>query len=296
MNRIAIRCPAKINLTLDILGKRPDGYHLMEMVMQSVSLCDTLTLEVLSGREGIAFETDTDFSAGGENLAVRAGALFLERSGLSRSGLRMILKKRIPAAAGLGGGSADAAGVLYGLNRLFSRNYSLSALCEMGLEIGADVPFCLTGSTALVEGIGEKITPLAPMPDCFLVIAKPAVSSSTAAAFRRFDGAAVHSRPDTRGMIAALKKGELSAVSLQAFNVFEEVLALPGVLELRETMLSFGALAARMSGSGSSVFGIFEEETAAQNCRDAVRVAGLEAFLCKPLTSGPYRSLEKFSE
>ena len=264
--------PAKLNLTLDVLGRRPDGYHDMKMVMQSVTLRDELTLTTGPG-EGIELTTDLSFlPVNGDNLAVAAAKALQAATGADWGRLSIHIAKRVPVCAGMAGGSSDAAAVLRGLNELAGLGMSRAQLAKIGEQVGSDVPYCVWGSTALAEGRGEILSPLPPLPDCWIVIAKPKFAVSTPQLFRQLDGKKVRCRPDTQGMIAALEAGDLGGVARRVFNIFEAVLPdsrREQVDALKSCLIHEGALGAGMSGTGPTVFGIFDCEKTAR--------AGLEA-------------------
>lgn len=274
---ITLKANAKINLTLDILGKRLDGYHEIETVMQSVSLSDTVTLEK---SERISLSCSAPQLSGRENLAFRAAELFFETAGLN-CGAEIKIEKCIPLAAGLAGGSADAAAVLVGLNVLFNTNFCREQICEMGRKLGADVPFCTVGGTMIARGIGEKLSAVPPMPDCGIVIAKTGKKPSTGELYAQFDGISPKKHPDSGKMLSALKSKSLKDVSSNLCNVFEEVSA--QCLGLKEKMIENGAIGAALSGSGPSVFGIFESESGALNCAENLNA---KTFVCKPVQKG----------
>ena len=259
---------AKLNLTLDILGKRPDGYHELRMVMQTVSLCDDVTVTLTDGTGVACRVAGAELPCDERNLAVKAANAFCEALGY-HGGIDITLTKRIPSGAGLGGGSADAAAVLRALNRWRDYPLSVYALCELGAQIGSDVPFCVLCGTALAEGRGERLTKLPDTPEMFTVICKPDVCFSTPALYAKLDDVALAKRPDTRAMRAALEKGDLEAIGAGLCNVFEQV-AIPDHLELnyiKSIMMSYGAYGAQMTGSGSAVYGLFDSfEYAAVAC------------------------------
>ena len=259
---------AKLNLSLDVLGARPDGFHDLRMVMQSVDLHDDVTV-TLDDTGTCRAETNRSYlPCGADNVAVRAAQVFLARAGLT-CGVHIRLHKRIPVCAGLGGGSSDAAAVLRALNRWKDYPLSVYALCELGAQIGSDVPFCVLCGTALAEGRGERLTKLPDAPEMFTVICKPDVCFSTPALYAKLDDVALAKRPDTRAMRAALEKGDLEAIGAGLCNVFEQV-AIPDHLELnyiKSIMMSYGAYGAQMTGSGSAVYGLFDSfEYAAVAC------------------------------
>lgn len=280
MKEITLRACAKINLSLDIKGVREDGYHLMEMVMQSINLADVLTLKKTPQEISLVLEQEgalADAVPQGEgNTAVRAARLFFERTGLS-GGCQIKLEKHIPSQAGLGGGSADAAAVLKGLNELYGTDLPQETLMEMGLAIGADVPFCLVGGTALVTGIGEKVTPIAPWKKGRIVILKPPFGISTAAAFKRYDEQGVKRHPDTAALIRAIEREDLAAMGAAMWNVMAE--GLPEIEALRQQLLASGAAGALMTGSGSAVYGIFSAGAAGLGLASKLAPC---SFLCAP--------------
>ena len=279
---LVLQAPAKLNLTLDVLGKRPDGYHDLRMVMQSVSLADTVTLRRTEA-PGIRVASNLNYLPNNENnLAVRAANVFFRRAGIESPGLEIALQKRIPVCAGTAGGSSDAAAVLRGLNRLYQTDYAPAELAALGEQVGSDVPYCVIGGTALAEGRGERITPLPPLPDCTLVLCKPGFSVSTPELFRAVDGVRIRCRPDTAGMIAALKQGNLREISMRMYNVFEDVL--PNgrrdmIQSIRDTMLDGGALGACMSGTGPTVFGLFTDRDCAERTAAELKNSFRDTFV-----------------
>ncbi|MFR6379097.1 MAG: 4-(cytidine 5'-diphospho)-2-C-methyl-D-erythritol kinase [Evtepia sp.] len=224
---LTLPAPAKINLTLDILGARPDGYHEMEMVMQSVSLCDTIRLD-LGFAGGVRASSGLQFLPNDkDNLAVAAALAFRKATGQTWRDLLITIEKRIPVCAGTAGGSSDAAAVLRGLNELTDAGLSPQALAKIGEEVGSDVPYCVLGTTALAGGRGEALAPLSPLPPCWIVLCKPRFSISTPALFRAWDKGKRRLRPDTKGILLALEAGDLVEVARRMFNVFEGVLPPP---------------------------------------------------------------------
>ena len=280
---ITERAPAKLNLSLDVLGKLEGGYHALKMVMESVEFGDEVEITLTSGGE-ITLESDLNWlPRDGRNLACAAANVFRSALGDESMGVRLRIVKRIPVGAGMGGGSSDAAAVLRGLNRLCGRPFDGDGLRQLGLSIGSDVPYCIEGGSRLATGRGEELSPLPMPPACTVVIAKPSFSISTASLFSKIDGRSSRIHPDTAGLIAALEAGDLGGVSRRMFNVFEDVLprSCREVGELRSTLLSCGAQGAVMTGTGSAVFGVFEARTDAEKaaaelkklCRD-VAVTG----------------------
>ena len=277
---------AKLNLTLDILGRRPDGYHEMRMVMQSVSLCDHLQIQTCSGSGEIRVTTDKSYLPGGEkNLAGKAARLLLERLERRDLDVSIQIEKQIPVGAGLGGGSADAAAVLRGLNALLDCPLTLAELEELGAEAGSDVPFCVRGGTVLAGGRGEKMQTLAPLPPCGLVLCKPDFSVSTAELFALADTRGVTAHPDTGGMLDALRAGDLAGISHRLYNVFEEITqrGAEEIREIRGSLYDCGALGTVMSGTGPTVFGIFHSEAAAEAAAAGLRSRWRECFSAHPV-------------
>ena len=277
-----VRAYAKLNLSLDVLGKRPDGYHDMRMVMQTVGVTDTLRLETGTGQP-LRMESNLGFLPANEhNLAAAAALRLCEAAGVDHGGLSIRLDKTIPVCAGLAGGSADAAAVLRGLNGLLGLGLTGTRLEEIGALVGSDVPYCVRGGTALAEGRGEILTDLPALPSCLVVLCKPAFSVSTPELFRTLDGCRIRRRPDTAGLLTALEQGDLVGVARRMYNVFED--ALPprraqAIDAIKNLMIQHGALGASMSGTGSTVFGLFESRTGAESAFAALREQYPETFL-----------------
>lgn len=272
--------PAKINLTLDVTGRREDGYHLVETVMQTVGLYDTVSVS-LTKDSGIHFSCNrSELPTDDSNTVVRAARLFCEDIGVT-TGLTVLLHKHIPSQAGLAGGSADAAGVLAALNVLFGSPLSPDRLLFLASQIGADVPFCLQGGTALATGIGTELTALPTMPDCFVVLVKPEGGVSTPEAYRRLDDSPTLDHPDTQRMLAALREGNREVLFQSLGNVFERAMALPYTEAIRSVLESCGGVS-RMSGSGSAVFGLFTEEAMARTAMERLIKHYPETVLCTP--------------
>ena len=307
--KIVLSAPAKINLFLDITGRRPDGYHTITGVMQAVSLCDTVTVEVseptgmyvcslgahTTGAETITLTcSNPDLPTDSRNLAWRAAEKFFSATGRGCRQLTIHIEKNIPAAAGMAGGSTDAAAVLVALNQLFNYPLTTDALCEVGLTLGADVPFCIKGKAQITEGIGEALTPITPMPECELVVACGGEGVSTPAAYKaldtlygNFDPTAY--TPHAEGLTAlktALWHGDLTALCGSVFNLFESVVLpeRPVARQIKETLLAAGAVTALMSGSGPSVFGVFRKgDGGAQRAKEMLAARGIPAWVCEPV-------------
>lgn len=269
MKEIKERAYAKLNISLDVVGKREDGYHDMVMVMQTVSLCDELSIRLTDGGGQRAL-SDLRFIPGDErNLAVRAARRFLETVGEAGQGVEIAIKKRIPVGAGMAGGSADAAAVLRGMNRLYGGRLSAAALETLASQIGSDVAFCVAGGTALARGRGEQLSPLPSMPRCCFVICKPGFSISTPELFQKLDSVPMRHHPDTAGILESLNRGELGGICRRLYNVFEDIndRRMKTVGEIKSRLLDCGAAGAVMTGTGSAVFGIFEDEALAARAR-----------------------------
>ena len=277
---------AKINLGLDVLRKRPDGYHDVRMVMQMTGMYDQISLSPLK-KPGIRFTVNLPYVPANENnLAYRAAKLLMDEFGVT-DGLSIRLSKFIPVAAGLAGGSTDAAAVLKGVNKLFGLGLSEEELMKRGKTIGADVPYCIMGGTALAEGIGEILTPLPDMPMCSILLAKPAISVSTKEVYGALRADAIKKHPDIDGMLDALREGDLKGITERCSNVLEDVTAPqhPIIRAFEEEMKTGGALASIMSGSGPTVFGIFDNYDAAGACRNEMRrkYPSAKIFLTSPV-------------
>lgn len=286
---IRIKGYAKINLHLDVTGRMNGGYHRVETVMQTVSLHDEIELSV-AATDGFSVSCNVEgIPLDGRNLAVRAASLFCEATGISPR-MHIVIHKQIPMAAGMAGGSTDGAAVLLGMNRLYGNPLSIEELCALGGRLGADVPFCLLGGTSLAEGKGDALHSFPPMPDCHLVIACEGEGVSTPWAYglldslyENFEGARMPKGVEI--LKEAMQGGELSQIAHSLYNIFEEpVLAQrPVAAELREIFLRKGALGAMMSGSGPSVFGIFETEAGARGAMLALMERGYRPYLCHPV-------------
>lgn len=274
---------AKLNLSLDILGRRPDGYHDMRMVMQSIDLLDEVSV-AFREEPGLAVSTDLPYLPRGDgNIAAKAAARFFEETGLAMRGMSIDIRKHIPVCAGMAGGSSDGAAVLRILGRVCAPELSRARLEEIGELVGSDVPYCVRGGTVLAEGRGERLTDLPGLPSCFLVVCKPSCSISTPELFAQVRTKKLRCHPDTAGMIGALEAGDLEGVAHRLYNVFEDVLPrrYAQVFEIKSALLSLGAMAASMTGSGPTVFGIFRDEERAAAARKALERQFSAVFLCR---------------
>ena len=282
--RLTLSAPAKLNLFLDITGRRSDGYHLVSMVMQTVSVFDEVTVSLENSGAPIRIEcTDSRIPADESNTAYKAAALFMQSIGREPAGVSIRIKKSSPSQAGMAGGSADAAAVLKALNTLTGEPHSERELAAIAEEIGADVPFCVYGGTMTAEGIGTILTPLPDMPECLFVIVKPEVNVSTAEAYRRCDEAGYVSVRSPGPVTDGICGGDTEAIARGLYNKFEEVLSLPGIDEIKLGMLSHGARGAIMTGSGSAVFGIFTDADSAEKCREFFSSRYDECFVARPV-------------
>lgn len=284
MEKIIMTAPAKINLMLDVTGRRGDGYHTLDTVMQSISLCDTV--EIFSNGSGAVTVDCTDKSVpcgkyAEKNIAFKAAMAFYSCTGISDVGLHISIEKRIPSQAGLGGGSSDGAAVIAGMNMLYGTKLSDSQLCDIGAKVGADVPFCIIGGTKLCKGIGEVISPAPQLEDCFIVIGKGSGGISTAEAYKKIDCLSPSNEQNSLmydGTICSLKK--------TCGNIFETVTKTKDVSEIKKICAECGAAYSAMSGSGSAVFGLFLKHREAVNCSLSLKEQNFFAEICKPLTYG----------
>lgn len=259
--KCTLLAPAKLNLFLDITGRRSDGYHLVNMVMQSVSLYDEVTLITDEDGEEIKIEcSDRLVPCDETNTAYKAVKLFFEHAGIAPVGITVRIKKNIPSQAGMAGGSTDAAAVLIGLNELFRTGLSKHELAEIGEKIGADVPFCVYGGTMTAEGIGTILTPLPDMPDCSFAVVKPDINISTAEAYRKSDEVGYDFLKNPDRVVNGICSGDIGEIAKGLYNKFEAVVNIPEIKEIKSAMIRAGALGACLTGSGSAIFGIFEKD------------------------------------
>ncbi len=280
-----ILAPAKINLSLDIVGRRPDGYHDLDMVMQSVSLYDAVSVEKVPTGSVKLTCSEKDVPCGDGNTVLRAAKVFFETTGVQReTGLLFRIEKHIPRQAGLGGGSADAAAALRLLDQMYRTALDEDRLEEIGLSVGADVPFCVAGGTARVQGIGEIVRQVSPMAMCDIVVCRPDIGIATREAYATFDSkqdtaAEMHTGP----VLCALEKKNLRVLGSALGNAFEDAGAFPEISEIKTEMMRCGAAGACMTGSGSAVFGLFENTEQAESCRKNLLKRYSAVFLCRPV-------------
>lgn len=273
---VTLKALAKINLGLDVLGRRDNGYHDVRMVMQTIYLYDNVTIRKTE-EDGIRLKTNLFYLPNNEdNIAYKAAKLLIDEFQISE-GVEIALEKHIPVAAGLAGGSSNAAAVLVGMNRLFSLGLTQEELMKRGVLLGADVPYCVMRGTVLAEGIGEILTPLPPLPKCYVLIAKPGISVSTKDVYESLDSKEITKHPDIDGILMGLKEQNLSKIVSSMGNVLEEVTAnmYPVIEDIKKAMKEAGAMNAMMSGSGPTVFGIFGNRVAAKEAQRKIRALHL---------------------
>ena len=272
MDTIYEKAYAKLNISLDVSKPREDGYHDMVMVMQTVTLCDDITIRLLESGPVTASSNLRYIPGDDRNLAVKAAKLYLKKTGREQLGAKIHIQKRIPVGAGMAGGSSDAAAVLRGLNTAFGNELSRNDLMILAGDTGSDVAFCLLGGTALAEGRGEILTPLRPFPDCFFVICKPEYSVSTPELFQALDKMKIRVHPDTQGLLEAVKTSDLKQICRRMYNVFEDVpdRRMKTIAEIKRKLMNAGAQGAVMTGTGSAVFGVFRDENKAERTAEGL--------------------------
>ena len=281
---VTVLAPAKLNLSLDVVGTLPNGYHDLDMVMQTIDLYEKIILK--TSRDLRLSLPGSFVPANDKNTAVKAALAFFDYTGLL-AGVDINVYKRVPVRAGMAGGSADAAGVMVGLNELYGAKLSMSELCAIGAGIGADVPFALLGGTCRVRGVGDLMKALPPCPDCRFVVVMPSVGVSTPEAFARYDtmGSPVH--PDCEAQEQAIRKNDLAAVCAAAGNALEHCSGAVETPAICEILRANGAITAQMTGSGAAVFGIFADESQARAAAAVLRKGYKQVYVCRPTTGGP---------
>lgn len=283
MGQIFIKARGKINLTLDVLGKRLDGYHDLKMIMQTVDLCDDVLIEDIKG--GIEVNCENSLVPNGEmNIAFKAAQRLLDYKKID-AGVRINIAKRIPVAAGMAGGSSDAAAVLHGINRLFGLGVTTDELKKIGKEIGADVPYCIQGGTMLAEGIGEILTPLTPFKNVDIVLIKPKIEVSTAWVFKNLNINEIIHRPNTQNVLDAIEENDLYKVARNLDNVLERVTIkhYPVIQDIKQKLIENGAVGSLMSGSGPTVYGIFDSCEKARGAIDIFSKNNFDCYLTKTI-------------
>lgn len=265
MEEISLKALAKINLGLDVVRRREDGYHEVRMIMQTINMYDKLELRK-TAEDSITVETNVNFLPTNENNLVYKAADLLKKEFGIKQGIHIKLSKFIPVAAGMAGGSSDAAAVLYGMNKIFELGLTKKQLMERGVKLGADIPYCIMRGTALAEGIGEVLTPLKPVPQCHVLIAKPGISVSTKFVYENLHANELEHHPDIDGMMASIEENDLYGLASKMENVLETVTIkeYPVIEEIKDSMKSNGAINAMMSGSGPTVFGLFDDKDSAK--------------------------------
>lgn len=280
---VTVLAPAKLNLSLDVVGTLPGGYHDLDMVMQAITLHETLVLRrsrYLNVRMPGSFVPVNE-----KNTAVKAALAFFHYTGLL-AGVDITIHKQVPVRAGMAGGSADAAGVLVGMNELYGARLSMSELCALGASIGADVPFALMGGTCRVKGVGDLLKPLPPCPECFFVVVMPSVGISTPEAFQRYDRMGSPLHPDCDRQEAAIRAGDLPGLCAAAGNALEHCSGATETPAIRALLDEYGALTSLMTGSGAAVFGVFDAEDKAQAAAEALRTRYKQVYLARPDRGG----------
>lgn len=278
-----VKAYAKVNISLDVVGKREDGYHLLEMIMQNIELYDCLDLEKI--KKGIKIECNKPYVPKDDrNLAYKAAKLFMDTYNI-KEGINIKINKNIPVSAGLAGGSSDAAAVLSAMNEIYEKKVTVKELCSLGLEIGSDVPYCIIGGTALCEGIGERVTSLEPFKGHILVLVKPNFGVSTKDVYKNLDIKRIYKHPSTETLVKAIERNDIKYVSENMKNVLENVtLKKHTVLrDIKEKMIRMGAIGSMMSGSGPSIFGFFDDMLKAQKCYEQFKEKYNEVFITRTI-------------
>lgn len=284
--KIKVNAYAKINLMLDIVATRTDGYHDLFMIMQSIGLYDTVTVSQTKSKNITISCNIDDIPLDEKNIAHKAASAFFKSTKIKNKGIHIDIVKRIPHAAGLAGGSADGAGVLVALNALCGTGLTADELCEIGVKIGADVPFCIKGGTLLAQGIGDVLNKVKPLRKCYILIAKPDCAVNTGFAYSQFDECGKVHTPDKFGMLCAMQGRDLKDIASRMENVFEQFIDVPGKVDIKCIMRDCGAIGVCMSGSGPTVFGIFEDEENARKAADRLTHLAKDIVITKPVSKG----------
>ncbi|UPA30397.1 4-(cytidine 5'-diphospho)-2-C-methyl-D-erythritol kinase [Terrisporobacter glycolicus] len=288
MNSIELKSRAKINLSIDVLGKRQDGYHLVEMIMQTIDLFDIIKIFSLDEDTIIINSNSEDIPVDSSNIMYKAASLIKQEFNIKK-GIEIYIDKNIPVAAGMAGGSSNAAAVLVGLNKLWNLNLSKDKLKEMGLQLGADVPFCIEGEASLAENIGEKLTNIEGLSqDAFILVCKPELFVSTKEVYDAIDSKIIKKRPDNKLLIRLLKENNIELLSKSMYNVLESVTKekYPVINEIEKIMINNRALGAMMSGSGPTVFGLYNNEEDAEKCKKILLENFKQVYLVKSHKKG----------
>lgn len=283
---VKVKAYAKINLMLDIVNRRNDGYHDLFMIMQSVGVYDTVTVtENKSKSISITCNID-DIPLNNKNIAWKAAEAFFEATKKKNKGINIDIVKRIPHAAGLAGGSADGAAVIVALNKIYNTELSEAELCKIGVKIGADVPFCITGGTLVAQGIGDVLSKVKPLRKCHILLAKPDFDVNTAFAYKQFDLFGKTHTPDKLGMLCAMQSRDLDAICSKMENVFEQFIEVPNRINIKEVIKNNNAKGFCMSGSGPTVFGIFENKEDAVKASEELKPYAKDIMICTPVNKG----------
>lgn len=283
---IKVKAYAKINLMLDIVAKRADGYHDLFMIMQSIGLYDTITVTQNKSKKITISCNMDDIPLDEKNIAYKAADAFFQSTKKKNKGIHIDIVKRIPHAAGMAGGSADGAGVLVALNALTDAGLTEDELCEIGVKIGADVPFCIKGGTLLAQGIGDVLNKVKPLRKCYILIAKPDVGVNTGYAYKQFDECGKIHTPDKLGMLCAMQSRDLADIAARMENVFEQFIDVPNKVDIKSIMRENGALGVCMSGSGPTVFGIFDDREKANAAAENLKVYAKDIAVTVPVSKG----------
>lgn len=284
--KVKVNAYAKINLLLDIVATRTDGYHDLFMIMQSVGVYDTVTVERIKGRDIVITCNIDDIPLDEKNIAYKTAMAFFKANRIRSRGIHIDIVKRIPHAAGLAGGSADGAGVLVALNELYKTNLTPDELCDIGVKIGADIPFCIKGGTLLAQGIGDVLNKVKPLRKCFIVLAKPDFGVNTGYAYRQFDESGKNHTPDKFGMLCAMQSRDLELICSKMENVFEQFINVPNRVDMKLIMRENGAIGTCMSGSGPTVFGIFKTKEEAEKASSELKDYAKDICICTPVSKG----------
>lgn len=283
---VKVKAYAKINLMLDIINKRTDNYHDLFMIMQSINLYDTVTVSENKSKSISISCSNANIPLDSKNIVWKASEAFFEYTKKKNKGINIDIIKRIPHAAGLAGGSADGAAVITALNKIYKTNLSDDELCKIGVKVGADLPFCLTGGTLLAQGIGNILNKVKPLRKCYIVLIKPDIDVNTGLAYKQFDEFGKNHTPDKLGMLCAMQSRELTDIASKMENVFEQFIDVPNRIEIKEIMKNNNALGVCMSGSGPSIFGIFTDKNDALKSCEELKKFTDNVFLIVPVSKG----------
>lgn len=288
MTSIQLKSRAKINLSIDVLGKREDGYHLVEMIMQTIDLADIIKISIIEEDKIKIKSNSINIPLDMDNIVYKAANLIKTKFNI-KTGVEIYIEKNIPVAAGMAGGSSNAAAVLIGLNKIFDLNLNEEELQVLGLTLGADVPFCISGGASLAENIGEELTDIEGLhSDTFILVCKPNIFVSTKDVYEEIDSKQIEKRPDNNLLIELLKNNDVNLLAKNMYNVLEEVTKnkYPIIGEIEDTMLEQGALGSMMSGSGPTVFGLYKNKNDANRCKDILQKKHKEVYVVKSYNRG----------